>query len=326
MIKATLKSKTNEDICVMLSFENHPFNYLCDCGFASELTVKDCMDVAGIFISHTHIDHFVNFDQIFRHQLTINRKLIISGPKGIAKNVQGKFLGYNWSDIQNGGCLMACEIYELGTHDRITIYSLRPPDWKLIKISKRTGKIVFENEAFKVSYTVLEHSISSISYLFQEPNKLKMNLENCPYRPGKWVQTLKQLYQLNLPANEIEIEGKILKASELFEFLTEEKGYSFGFIMDHAVSRSNHQKIQHLFHQADEVYIEAYYSDSEKELALKNHHSTAFDSGTVLRKAQVKKALPVHFSRRYHQPDSPERQKLLEEFYNAFKKNENGNT
>ncbi len=61
----------------------------------------------------------------------------------------------------------------------------------------------------------------------------------------------------------------------------------------------NHDKIIKTFQNADQVFIETYYLNEDKELALQNRHSYAQASAEVMRKAGVNNATPVHFSRRY---------------------------
>jgi len=39
MFNAEVKSEQNEDICIMIKVDNHSYNYVCDCGEASLLTV-----------------------------------------------------------------------------------------------------------------------------------------------------------------------------------------------------------------------------------------------------------------------------------------------
>ena len=60
MLEATLLSRLGEDICLKFQPTNHKYVYLCDCGAASDLTIKDCHDLGALFVSHTHIDHFCN--------------------------------------------------------------------------------------------------------------------------------------------------------------------------------------------------------------------------------------------------------------------------
>ena len=121
MITATLKSKLNEDICLQLNVLNHPLTYLFDCGFGSDLTVKDCRDTAAIFVSHTHIDHFVNFGQVMRHQLAIGRRVIVCGPAGLAQNVQHALLAFNWNLLQYDDQAVSYEVREVHPDGRILL-------------------------------------------------------------------------------------------------------------------------------------------------------------------------------------------------------------
>ena len=85
-----VKSQKDEDICILIRVENHSYNYICECGEAKSLTVKECQNTKAIFISHTHIDHFVNFDTILRHQIGGKQRVIICGPRDITKQVQSR--------------------------------------------------------------------------------------------------------------------------------------------------------------------------------------------------------------------------------------------
>ena len=58
MLQAEIKSLLKEDISILIKMPNSAKHYLCDCGEASLLTVKEVQSVSAIFISHTHIDHF----------------------------------------------------------------------------------------------------------------------------------------------------------------------------------------------------------------------------------------------------------------------------
>ena len=64
MLFGELKNLPNEDISILVTADNHSGKYLCECGTASKLTPKECHDINAVFISHTHIDHFVHFDSI----------------------------------------------------------------------------------------------------------------------------------------------------------------------------------------------------------------------------------------------------------------------
>jgi ribonuclease Z len=145
---------------------------------------------------------------------------------------------------------------------------------------------------------------------------VNINLSTFSFKPGKWIRDLKEMHEKKTPDAWLEIEGTRYQAKELFAGLEVTKGYRFGFIMDFLADAANEAKISDLFYEADQVMIEAYYRQEEWELAVKNYHSTASRSGEIARKAKIKEAIPIHFSRRHHSAEA--NQALMEEFYRAF--------
>ncbi len=87
--------------------------------------------------------------------------------------------------------------------------------------------------------------------------------------------------------------------------------------MDHAVDEDNYEKIKTVFAQADMVYIETFYKDTDQEFAKINYHSFASASGKIMSECRVKEAVPIHFSRRYTENDQ---QEIETAFYKAFRK------
>lgn len=318
MIQTTIKSRPDEDICLMLNFENHAYNYLCDCGMASDLSVKDCRDTAAIFVSHTHIDHFINFDGIMRHQLAIGRRVVICGPKGIGRNVQAKMLSFSWDLLAYDDKAVSYEVREIDDNGNVDIYLLETPKWELKHLERlENPEFIYQNELFFVRFTLLYHGINTVAYLFEEQAKIKIDNSKLPFRAGKWIQTLKTAFADNTPDIDIVIDAdNSQKAGDLFYLLELQRGFRTAYVIDHAATESNFDKIRTLCQDADELYIESYYGMAERDMAEKNKHSVAAFSGKVAREANVKKAVPVHFSRRYHEEE--QRAELLKEFYTAF--------
>jgi len=308
-----IKSKVNEDISILLKLDNHPHHYICECGDASELSVKDCQNAHAIFISHTHIDHFINFDTILRHQIGIEKKVIICGPKGIIQQVQSKIKGYHWNLIEKGS--LTYEVREIVDKDTIHVYELEPPTWDIKSIGQRTESTLFENKKFQVKFTILDHKIPSIAYLFQEHDTVKIEIEKASFKGGKWVRELKTAFENQAENTSIEIEEETYLAKDLFHLLNIKKGNSLGIIMDHAANEANHQKIKDLFSECDKVFIECFYKDEDKEFAVANFHSYSTQSGKIMKACKVKEAIPVHFSRKYKEEDI---EILVNEFENAF--------
>jgi len=171
MFKAEIKSTPDEDICILIKVDNHPFNYIVDCGEAKSLGVKECMNTNAIFISHTHIDHFVNFDTILRHQIGVQRKIVITGPKGIIDQVQNRIKSYCWNLIDEDAIIYEVrEILKGGTYISAV---LRPPLWQKEDEKVVAKSTVFEEKQFVVEYEILDHKTDTIAYLFKAMIKLK---------------------------------------------------------------------------------------------------------------------------------------------------------
>jgi ribonuclease Z len=313
MFKAEVKSKIGEDISILVQLENHSWNYLCECGNAAALTVKELQNARAVFISHTHIDHFVNFDAVIRHQIGTERRVVICGPKGIAKQVKAKIDAYTWNLIKKGA--ITYEIREVDEPESIRVYEIEPPRWDLREIGTREGNVIFEDNDFEVTNVLLDHKTPTMAYKFKQADSTTIDLKNSEFKGGKWVNELKQAYQQGLGDQLISVADKDFEAAALFHLLTIQKGHSLGIIMDHAATPENHALIMEHFHACDLVLIESFYKAADKAFAEANFHSYSTQSGRVMRAAKVKKAVPVHFSRKYIEPDLEE---LLAEFDAGF--------
>ena len=297
MLEATLLSRLGEDICLKFQPTNHKYVYLCDCGAASDLTIKDCHDLGALFVSHTHIDHFCNFDGIFRHQLAVGRGIVVCGPPGIARNVSNKLNGYIWNLMYDDKAVYY-EVREIESPGVVAVYHLRVPTWEPVLQERIETDVVYANDAFSAKYAMLDHGTPSIAYRFEEPSKLKIG--KFEQRPGPWIAALKDAFLAKDGERVLDIHGEQVEAGELFELLFEEKGDSVGYAMDHAATEENHALIEELMNEVGHLFIECYYHDEDKELAEANRHSTSTASGQAARRARAQKATPCHFSRRYN--------------------------
>jgi len=295
MIHTELKSKINEGICMMASPVNHPYSYLFDCGKASLLNISDVMRTKVVCVTHTHVDHFVNFDAILRNRAGSRDPLIICGPKGIQRNVQGKLHAYTWNLIGRNGSYF--EVREILDPETYKVYRLSPPHWKLRPVGIQRGSKIFEHDQIFINYCILDHKIPSIAYRLCEENHL--NIGKFDYKPGPWIESLKQAYRQKRGEMEIQIDGKTMPASDLFSLLKERNGYKVGYAMDHLGGGENHRLLKDFFYEIDELYIESFFRQVDWDYARRHHHSTAYLSGKLAREARVKTLHLVHHSRRY---------------------------
>ena len=297
MFLPEIKSEPSEDISILIKLDNHSDFYLCECGQASKLTVKDCQQTAVIFISHTHIDHFINFDTILRHQQGSGKKVIICGPIGIIQQVQSKLTSYTWNLIESDA--IQYEVREIIAEQSIERAILCPPLWQAEKLPPISSKNVYKNDRFEVNFTILDHKIPSIAYLFKEKDTVSINITKSDFKGGPWINSLKEAFLKQAEEVVITIDKTPYSAKDLYHLLEVKKGATLGIIMDHAANEGNHKKINSLFNHTDQVFIESFHLATDIDLASKNFHSYSTASGEIMKKCQVKKAIPVHFSRRY---------------------------
>lgn len=312
MFTAEIKSRIGEDISILIKPENYSYNFICECGDASDLTVKDCQNTEAIFISHTHIDHFINFDTILRHQIGIQRRVVICGPTGITQQVQSKLKGYQWNLIAEDAIVY--EVREIQNEGKITCSEIKPPFWNIEPINKELD-CLYQNEKCTVEFVLLDHKTPSVAYLFKEHDTLKIDLGKAQFKGGAWVNALKNAYTNHEDDAQITIAAVTYLAKELYYLLDLKKGHQLGVIMDHAANTANHDLIYSMFKDCDTVYIESFYKAEDQEQAQQNYHSYSIESARIMKKCQVKNAIPVHFSRRYKEEDITI---LLEEFKKAW--------
>jgi len=314
MFQPELKSRVDEDISILVRLDNHPYNYLCDCGDASELTMKELQDTAAVFISHTHIDHFINFDSLIRHQLGAQRTVVICGPAGIAEQVQAKLRAYTWNLVAEGA--IRYEIREIKQPGLIQVFELEPPVWELNEIGTMEGTPIFSHADFEVSYVLLDHKTPVAAWKFKERDSVKIDIAKSGLPGGPWVGRLKSAYENDAPKTLVSVGGEEKTAGELFQWLETKTGDSVGVIMDHAANERNHAIIRDHFTGCRTVFIESFYQASDAELAAANYHSYSTMSGKIMKECAVPEAIPVHFSRRYGDEDIA---RLRAEFEAAYR-------
>lgn len=303
-------------MCFYVTVDNHPWTYLFDCGMARRLGAGDCKSLRCLFITHTHVDHFSNFDTVLRNQLGLNRTVTICGPAGIAKNVQARALSYTWNLIRRRAVVY--EIRELD-EDGMTRWELYPPRWELRRIErvKLTDNECFRDNGISVRYELLDHKIPSVAYRMEEDSTV--NIGDFDWAPGPWIRELKEAYDTGDRERMIEVEPGVTKSSgELFSLLFVKQGKSFGFAMDHVPSPENHKKLVRLWKDATTAVIEGYFRECDRPYALRHYHSTVKDSGRVAREAGVERLILTHHSRRYFS----ELEDMLEEGYAEFEQRE----
>src|SRR3972149_3704538 len=70
-----------------------------DIGTVARLSAGSLLKVSDVFVTHTHIDHFIGFDSLLRLCLRREEPLRVYGPSNIIDAIEGKLRGYIWNLI-----------------------------------------------------------------------------------------------------------------------------------------------------------------------------------------------------------------------------------
>jgi ribonuclease Z len=82
-----------------------------DLGSLDRFPAAALLKLTHLFVSHTHLDHFIGFDRVLRLFLARDAVLSLYGPDGVIANVQGKLAGYTWNLLD--GYKFAVRVHEI---------------------------------------------------------------------------------------------------------------------------------------------------------------------------------------------------------------------
>lgn len=303
---------------------------LFDLGQNDTLGPTRLLRATDIFISHTHMDHFVGFDTVLRVALGRGKTLRMYGPPNLIANIHGKLNGYTWNLVD--GYPLTIEVKEFHSHEirRATFratdgFTLRNTESEpsRAKPGNRTFTVL-EEPRLMVRAVALNHRIPSFAYSLEEPfhinvNKQKLHEAGLPV--GSWLKDVKQYIWQGQPDTfrfpvilyfEHRPEEREFVLGEIKErFLTISRGQKIAYVVDARYDDENEAKIVELAHGADLFYCESPYLDADREKAFDRYHLTARQAGWLAQKAAVRDLVVFHFSSRYTgQGDAIEREAL----------------
>lgn len=291
---------------------------LFDLGDNTALCPTRLLRATEIFVSHTHMDHFIGFDRVLRVALGRGKTLKLYGPPGLIANVSGKLRGYTWNLVD--GYPLTIEVHEFHSHEIRTATFLatdgfhprEAPPQSLVLNSSSGLFSVLEDPMFTVRAAALNHRVPSFGYALQEQfhinvNKEKLHAAGLPV--GSWLKDVKQhLWQgkpddfrftatLYFEHRKQELEFVLGELKE--RFLTITRGQKIAYVVDVRYDEDNETKIVELVQGADVFYCESPYMDCDADKAGERYHLTARQAGLMARTAGVRQLVVFHFSPRY---------------------------
>jgi len=307
-------------------FEKHAI--LFDLGDIHALSPRKIGRIEHIFVSHTHIDHFVGFDRLLRVLVGREKKINLYGPDGFIDRVRHKLHAYQWNLVDRYLCDLIFIVTELRVSgvSRTVRFRLKNAfaDEELGQ-HHVTDNILCCEPTFHVSATILEHRTPCLAYLIEETahvNIWKNKLVQLGLPVGPWLRDLKRAVVETQP-NEytIRIRGQSattgvceMSLGALREVLTVVAGQKIGYVTDVADTVANREAIIRLVRGSDLLFIEAAFAEADFVLAAERAHLTTRAAGHIARMAGARCVEPFHFSPRYKGQEA----RMLAEVMAAF--------
>ena len=86
---------------------------LFDLGDIAALPPRKIHRLEHVFVSHTHIDHFIGFDQMLRVLVGRDKTINLYGPAGIVTQVERKLTAYCWNLVGSYACDLVFRVSEI---------------------------------------------------------------------------------------------------------------------------------------------------------------------------------------------------------------------
>jgi len=315
MFSARLVNDPFGDPALYLDLRYRREALLFDLGDIQGLPPRMILKIDHIFVTHTHMDHFIGFDHLLRVCLGREKHLALFGPPGFIGNVEGKLRAYTWNLVENytnDFRLIATEIHPDRTETAVFScrQAFRPG------MERREAPFdgtILEREAYRVKAIFLDHRVPCLAFRLEEKrrvNVMKSALEEMGLPGGEWINSLKDSIYRNDPddrsfrawwkGEDRKIVERVLPLGELKEKIVKmTPGQKMVYISDVIYSPANAERIVELARGADVLYIEACFLEEDRQRAADKYHLTALQAGRLARLAGVKRFVLFHHSPKY---------------------------
>ena len=301
-----------EDPGLFIPFQFERRAMLFDLGDLSRLPPRELLKISHVFVTHTHMDHFIGFDQLLRCVLGRQKDLCLYGPTGFIDNVEGKLAGYSWDLVDRFTCQLGLHLTEVHA-DRRLHRSYHCGDGFAAtsdKVAQPFDGRLHTEPGLHVEAAILQHSIPCLGFALAERfhvNILKTGMEDLGLTPGPWIARFKAaLYAEVHPQTEFNIERGPRGSERTFALgrLTQKiaritPGQKIAYVTDVGDTAATREAVVALAHDADQLFIEAAFLDRDRERAAATHHLTACQAGKLAALARVRRFTLFHFSPRY---------------------------
>ncbi len=306
-----------EDPCLFVRVIREKRAFLFDLGSIDRLKSGDLQKITDVFVTHTHIDHFIGFDTLLRALLRRERPLRIYGPSNITECIEGKLKGYTWNLIREYPLKIEVSCIREDKMITSSFYAEDCFEKKYSGTNKFEG-IILKEPFFKVKAIQLEHQIPCLAFSLEEDFHININkaaLLDRGLPVGPWLAELKRAIREQKSGDtEFLINGRRYYLNDLKDIVKITKGQKISYVTDVSLTEENIRKIIELVRNSDTLYCEAYFLEKDRERAIERFHLTAKTTGRIAREANVGNLVAMHFSPKYRNKSETPGDEAIKEF------------
>ncbi|OPY91846.1 MAG: Ribonuclease Z [Syntrophaceae bacterium PtaU1.Bin231] len=314
MFSAHLINDPFGDPGVYLEFQYRRSALLFDLGDLHSLPARKLLKVGHIFVSHTHMDHFVGFDHLLRLCLGRDRHVHLYGPAGFRRNVESRIASYTWNLVENTANDFTIFATEVDADRRRTTGFRCRNAFRPEQVAEADfNGVLLDERSFRVKAVQLDHRIPSLAFRFEEKSRInimKNRLLDMGLPVGAWLTDFKEAVTAGAPDDapvpvirkeRIRIlEERSMRLGDLRErILKITPGRVVAYVTDAVDSEANRRRMVEIARDADLLFIEAAFADEDAERAAEKFHLTARQAGSIAAAAGARRVVPFHFSPKY---------------------------
>jgi ribonuclease Z len=287
---------------------------LFDFGDVSRLPPRKPLRLSHVFVSHTHMDHFVGFDQWLRVVLGRKERIVLTGGPGFIERVGHKLAAYTWNVVHRYDVPLVIEAREAlpgGGGRRAEFSSLARFERTNAAPWPRHGDALLAEENFRVRARFLDHDIVVLAFALEEAmhvNVWKNRLAGMGLTTGPWLREARRAILAAAPDDTpIDIRwndhlgrhGEVRPLGELRPAFECVPGTRIGYVTDTRCTDANLAALDGLLADVDLLFIESVFLHADVAHAERKNHLTARQAGEIARRVRAKAVVPFHFSPRY---------------------------
>lgn len=319
-----------EDPALYIDFLFAKRAVLFDLGDLHSLPPRKILRISDVFVSHTHMDHFVGLDRILRIMLARDKVLRMFGPPGFIDRVEHRLASYTWNLVE--GFEADFTIVSAEFDGKASLRSARFRCRNRFQregeaVSTVSGGILLDENTFRIRAVLLDHGIPCLAFALEEKdhvNIMKNRLLEMGLGVGPWLVELKNAVlraeEDDTPFRACWREDGISRESLLPLGVLRENalqvvpGQKISYVTDALFSDGNSRRIVELARGADYLFIEAMFLMEDQAMAREKRHLAAGQAGRLAGMAGVVRPEIFHVSPKY----SFREEEVRREFEEAF--------